>query len=53
MLHGDSELLNSLRSNIQDGHLENLQTTSAPKRYVRLSPNLVRGIGATLRFSIC
>ena len=34
------------------GHLENLQNSSAPECYVRLSQNLVGGIGVTWRFRI-
>ena len=49
--HGDSNLLKCFHSNIQDGchgsHLENLQTTSAPKPKVRLNQNLMGGIEAT------
>ena len=46
--HRDSELLKSFRSDVQDGgRLEN-----APKPQVRLSPNLVGGIGVTWRFRI-
>ena len=52
--HRDSEWLKSFCSDIQDGcysgHLENLETTSAPKWYVRLSWNLVGGIGETWKF---
>ena len=40
-------------SDIQDGgHLEILQTTSPPKPYVRLSRNLMGGIGVAERFKI-
>ena len=35
-----------------DSHLENLQTTPTPGRYVGLNPNLVVGIEATWRFII-
>ena len=52
----DSELLKLFRSDIQDGrhdgHLEILQTISPPKPYVRLSRNIMGGIGATERFRI-
>ena len=52
--HRESELLNSFRSDIQDGrhgcHLEILLTISPPKPYVPLSQNLTGGIGASQRF---
>ena len=35
--HGHLELLKSFRFDIQDGHFEILQTTSAPEPYVGLS----------------
>ena len=49
----DSEWLKSFRSNIQDGcysgHLENLETTSAPEQYVGLNWNLGEGGGGGTR----
>ena len=49
--HRDSEWLKSFRSDIQDGRCSgHLETTSAPKWYVRLSWNLVGGFGETWRF---
>ena len=51
--HRDSEWLKSFCSDIQDGRyggqLENLETTSAPERYVGLSWNFVGGTGETWR----
>ena len=52
-VYGDSELLKSFRSDIQDGgHLEILQTTSPAKPQVRLSRNLMGGMGEMWSFSI-
>ena len=53
--HRDSELLKSFNFPVQDDRLgdclEKLKSTSAPESYVRLSPNLVGGIGVTCRIA--